>query len=131
MENTDPTARAGEWNDTTGVDKFELSKEEYEARNGKSEIRTLLIKPDTVLSHLKANKLGRFADVPEAISRAPPPPASAPSDVVVGARCQVEATASDLARRGVVRFVGQAEIGKGGVWVGVELDEPTGKGDGS
>lgn len=86
---------------------------------------------DTVLSYIKSNKLGRFADVPESLSHAPPPPSSAPSNVVVGARCQVEATSSDLARRGIVRFVGEADIGKGGVWVGVELDEPTGKGDGS
>lgn len=113
------------------MDKFELSKEEYEARNGMSLSPHEADSVDTVLSHLKANKLGRFADTPEAISFAPPPPVSAPSDVVVGARCQVEATSSDLARRGTVRYVGEAVIGRGGIWVGVELDEPTGKGDGS
>lgn len=34
IDNTDPTARPGEWNDTTGVEKFELTQEEYESRNG-------------------------------------------------------------------------------------------------
>lgn len=84
---------------------------------------------DTVLSHLKANKLGRFADVPTNLAHPPPPPSSAPSNVAVGARCQV-ASEGGLERRGTVRYVGTARIGKGGVWVGVELDEPFGKGDG-
>lgn len=35
-----------------------------------------------------------------------------------------------MSRIGAVRFVGEAQIGRGGVWVGVELDEPVGKGDG-
>lgn len=74
--------------------------------------------------------MGRFADVPETLAHAPPPPSSVPSDVVAGARCEVVSGDSDIAKRGTVRFVGEAEIARGGVWVGVELDEPLGKGDG-
>ncbi|KAL1405514.1 hypothetical protein Q8F55_009151 [Vanrija albida] len=116
VANTDPNARPGEYTDTTGVDKFELTPAEYEARN------------DTVLSHLKAHKLGRFADVPEPLAHAPP--AAVPANLVPGARVEI-APEGGLAKRGTVRFVGSADIGKGGVWVGVELDEPTGKGDGA
>lgn len=87
---------------------------------------------DTVRSHLKSHKLGRFADVPTNLTNAPPPPSSAPSSIVSGARCEISGTSDDeLKKRGTVRFVGSADIGKGGVWVGVEVDEPVGKGDGS
>lgn len=88
---------------------------------------------DTVLAHLKAHKLGRFADTPTTLAH-PPPQRSAdlPADLQVGARCQVDSGGNDnMERRGIVRFVGEAQIGKGGIWVGVELDEPVGKGDGS
>jgi tubulin-folding cofactor B len=118
VDNTDPTARPGEYTDLSAVEKFELTPEEYESRR------------DTVLSHLKANKLGRFADVPTNLTT-PPPPAPIPSNVVVGARCEVQGGDGAIDRRGTIRFVGEASMGKGGVWVGVELDEPTGKGDGS
>lgn len=55
------------------------------------------------------------------------PPTAVPSDVVVGARCEV---LDEMARLGTIRFVGETSFGKGGVWVGLELDEPLGKGDG-
>ncbi|RSH91278.1 hypothetical protein EHS25_009577 [Saitozyma podzolica] len=119
VENTDPNARPGEFSDLSAVEKFELTPEEYASRS------------DTVLAHLKANKLGRFAPVPTNLTQAPPPPSSAPAEVAPGARCEVISGEGGMAKRGTVRFVGAAEIGKGGVWVGVELDEPTGKGDGS
>jgi tubulin-folding cofactor B len=88
----------------------------------------LIEMPDTVLSHLREMKLGRFAPVPTNLT-VPPPLPLAGDDVVVGARCQVESD-KDMNRLGTVRFVGHATIGKGGEWVGVELDEPMGKGDG-
>lgn len=117
MENTDPTARPGEYNDLSAVEKFELTPEEYESRR------------DTVLSHLKANKLGRFAETPTNLTQTRPAPI--PSNIKVGERCEVQSGDGTIDRRGTIRFVGEASMGKGGVWVGVEMDEPTGKGDGS
>ncbi|BEJ14357.1 hypothetical protein CspHIS471_0401240 [Cutaneotrichosporon sp. HIS471] len=114
VDNTDPTARPGEFTDVSAVDKFELTDSEYAARR------------DTVQAHLKANKLGKYADVPVPIAFSPP--TAIPSDVVVGARCEVQ---GEIERRGTIRFVGETTFGKGGVWVGVELDEPMRKGDGS
>lgn len=45
----------------------------------------------------------------------------------LGARCAVEPGE----RRGAVRFVGRVAELAAGYWVGVELDEPAGKNDGS
>lgn len=118
VDNTDPTARPGEFTDLSAVDKFELTDAEYAARR------------DTVQAHLKANKLGKYADVPEPIAWSPPPRSQVPADAVVGARCELAAEGGSVARRGTIRFIGIAEIGKGGIWIGVELDEPLGKGDG-
>lgn len=50
--------------------------------------------------------------------------------IKVGARCRLGGAEDD--RRGEVRFVGEIEgLGGGGVWVGVALDEPVGKNDGT
>jgi len=117
VDNTDPTARPGEYNDLSAVEKFELTPEEYESRR------------DTVLSHLKANRLGRFAETPINLTQSPPAPI--PSNIKIGERCEVQSGDGTIDRRGTIRFVGKAAIGKGGIWVGVEMDEPTGKGDGS
>lgn len=55
-----------------------------------------------------------------------------PTDLVAGARCEV-ALSDELSRRGTVRFVGPTEFGAkdDSVWVGVEWDEPVGKGNGT
>ncbi|OXB39127.1 tubulin-folding cofactor B [Cryptococcus neoformans] len=119
VDNIDPNYRPGEFTDESNLERFELSPEEYAARS------------DTVLAHLKANKLGRFADTPTGLDFSPPPPPTAvDSTIVPGKRCEVSHGEDGLAKRGTVRFVGEAKIGKGGAWVGVELDEPLGKGDG-
>ena len=52
-------------------------------------------------------------------------------DIAVGARCILS---SDSSRRGTIRFVGPIPSLPGiqdAPWVGVELDEPTGRNDGS
>jgi len=46
--------------------------------------------------------------------------------IKVGDRCQVEPGE----KRGVVKFVGQAETLGPGFWIGVQYDEPLGKHDG-
>lgn len=68
--------------------------------------------------------MGRFG---EAEAKADVPVST---DVVVGARCEVDSTDADLRKRGTVRFVGPTKFAAG-VWVGIEYDEPLGKNDGS
>lgn len=90
-------------------------------------------KTDSVLAWKKAEKLGRFnPDAPsleqakintfaqEVLNRG----------IALGKRCRV---GGDDTKRGVVQYVGEVkEIpGSLGAWVGVQLDEPVGKNDGS
>ena len=52
-------------------------------------------------------------------------------DIAVGARCILS---NDSSRRGTIRFVGPIPSLPGvqdAPWVGIELDEPTGRNDGS
>lgn len=103
------------------MEKFVLPTEEYEK------------KTDSVLAWKKSHQLGRFnPDAPsleEAKVRAFQQEAES-RGVAVGKRCRV---GTEDARRGEVMYVGEvAEIPGGlGTWVGVQLDEPMGKNDGS
>lgn len=90
-------------------------------------------KTDSVLAWKKAEKLGRFD--PDAPSREQARIAAFTEEIhnrgiEVGKRCRV---GGDDTRRGVVMYVGDVkEIPNGtGAWVGVHLDEPMGKNDGS
>jgi tubulin-specific chaperone B len=95
--------------------------------------------PNTVMAWKKAQKLGRFdpkAPTSESLAKERFEHDTAlvkSRGVETGKRCRV---GKDNGRRGTVRFVGEI-VGLGGereagcVWVGVELDEPLGRNDGS
>lgn len=90
-------------------------------------------KTDSVLAWKKAQKLGRFD--PDAPSQEDARIDALKKEIEqrgieVGKRCRV---GGDDTRRGVVKYVGDVkEIPNGiGSWVGVHLDEPVGKNDGS
>lgn len=92
-------------------------------------------KTDSVLAWKKAQKLGRFD--PDAPDQAQARVEALRQEVVqrgieVGKRCRV---GGDDARRGTVKHVGDVReipgAGSAGPWVGVHLDEPLGKNDGS
>ncbi|KAJ9131050.1 Cell polarity protein alp11 [Coniochaeta hoffmannii] len=107
--------------DTSGVEKYVMPEEEYAKKS------------DSVLAWKKAQKLGRFD--PNAPSREQAMKDAfaqevAERGIAVGKRCRV---GGDDARRGEIKYVGEVkEIpGSVGAWVGVQLDEPVGKNDGS
>lgn len=90
-------------------------------------------KTDSVLAWKKANKLGRFdpaAPSLEAAKIASYDQEIQKRGIEVGKRCRI---GGEDSRRGLVMYVGDVpEIpGSIGKWVGVRLDEPVGKNDGS
>ncbi|KAA8896783.1 CAP Gly-rich domain-containing protein [Sphaerosporella brunnea] len=106
--------------DTSEIEKWEMPKEQYEKRT------------DSVRAWKERNQLGRFdpqkeqkeAEAHERLWRE-----VNRRGIQVGMRCRV---GGEDGRRGTVRFVGEVpEIPNGGLWVGFEADEPTGKNDGS
>jgi len=106
--------------DTSEVEKFELPPEVYAKRS------------DSVLAWKQRNQLGRFdPNKSESEQRAAERwwEEIRSRGIEVGKRCRV---GGEGGRLGTVRFVGEVtEIPNGGLWVGVEGDEPTGKNDGS
>ncbi|KAI0011719.1 CAP-Gly domain-containing protein [Xylariaceae sp. FL0662B] len=107
--------------DTSGVEKYVLPPEEYEK------------KTDSVLAWKKAERLGRFNPDAPSLEKAKIDAFDTEirsRGVAVGKRCRV---GGDDARRGEIKYVGQVkEIpGSIGAWVGIQLDEPVGKNDGS
>lgn len=82
---------------------------------------------DSVLAWKQRNQLGRFdpnasQNVEKELARQWE--VVKENGIEVGKRCRV---GGEEGRRGTVRFVGEVkEIPSGGVWVGVEADEPTG-----
>lgn len=90
-------------------------------------------KTDSVLAWKKTQKLGRFdPDAPshEQVKIQAIAQEIEARGIAVGKRCRVS---EDDSKRGVIKYVGDVrEIpGSIGAWVGIELDEPVGKNDGS
>jgi tubulin-folding cofactor B len=117
---TRPASARPNFSSTVGVEKYVLPEEEYEK------------KADSVLAWKKGEKLGRFdpnAPTHEQAKIAAIAQEIEARGIAVGKRCKVGA---DDARRGEVKYVGDVkEIPGLGAWVGVQLDEPVGKNDGS
>lgn len=121
VTDTRPPGARENYTDTSAVEKYSMSTTDYEART------------DSVLAWKKNHKLGRFDPNAPAAER----------EKVAASYHEVETRGIDLEkrvqllpesdhRRGKVAFVGEVEDIPGvGAWVGVVLDEPTGKNDGS
>ncbi|TVY35928.1 Cell polarity protein [Lachnellula occidentalis] len=121
VTDTRPPGARPNYTDPSSVQKYELPPSLYAT------------KTDSVLAWKKANKLGRFD--PSAPSLEVAKLAALQTEIkergiAVGKRCRV---GGEDAKRGVVMYVGDVpEIpGQTGAWVGVKLDEPVGRNDGS
>jgi len=102
----DPSNTVKNLQDTSAVEKYILSEEAYSKKEG---------------TYKKWKEQQKKDEKKE----------ESPEHIHVGIRCEVEpATGGDLKRRGIVMYVGELE-GSSGFWVGVKLDEPIGKNDGS
>ena len=129
---TDPfsLSRGGGLTDTSLIEKYKMSDEDYSKRKGT--LREWIKNKKAENPNWKPSKhagglLGTDGGNESGSVEAPPGPESV-TGIEVGARCQ----ANPGSRRGEVKFVGQVpELKGGGHWVGVKFDEPVGLGDGS
>jgi tubulin-folding cofactor B len=123
VQDSDPNSlSAGGWLENTDlVQKFELSEEEYDKREG------------TVRKWIQSKKAAdpTWTLEAEMMRRRDPtwqPPVPKPEnyqqdeagEMVLGSRCEV----NPGGRRGEVKFVGKVEGMQPGWWVGVHLDDP-------
>ncbi|GAP83841.1 putative CAP-Gly domain-containing protein [Rosellinia necatrix] len=118
---TRPANARPNFNDISGVEKYVMPVEEYES------------KADSVLAWKKAEKLGRFNPDAPSLEKAKLDANEheiKSRGIEVGKRCRV---GGDDARRGEIKFVGDVKEIPGalGAWIGIHLDEPVGKNDGS
>ncbi|KAL8592604.1 hypothetical protein ACOMHN_026534 [Nucella lapillus] len=118
----DKQLRAGEFEDVSKIEKFEITEDDYSKRS------------DSVRAFKEKNKLGRFnkedQKKKEAEQLQKEEEDKKKADTFkVGDRCEVRVPGQP-GRRGIVQYVGETDF-KPGFWVGVQYDEPHGKNDGS
>ncbi|KAI9158430.1 Cell polarity protein alp11 [Paramyrothecium foliicola] len=120
MDTRPPGARPN-YTDTSGVEKYVMPEDEYEKKS------------DSVLAWKKAQKLGRFD--PNAPNHEQAKVAALDEEIrqrgiEMGKRCRV---GGEDTRRGTIMYLGDVKEIPGGIgsWVGIQLDEPVGKNDGS
>lgn len=130
---TDPfsLSRGGGLTDTSLIEKYKMSDEEYAKRPGT--LREWIKKKKEVDPKWKPGKtagglLGTNGGAPEGDVKESPPGPETVVGIELDSRCQVQPGG----RRGVVKFIGEvAEQKAGGYWVGVVFDEPVGLCDGT
>lgn len=121
VADTRPPGMRSNYTDVSTVIKYELPPSEYEKRD------------DSVLAWKKANKLGRFDPHAPSLEQAKLQTYDTEikkRGIEVGKRCRV---GGEDEKRGEIMYVGEVEQipGSAGKWIGVKLDEPVGKNDGS
>ncbi|PHH55744.1 Cell polarity protein alp11 [Ceratocystis fimbriata CBS 114723] len=121
INDTRPASARPNFTDMSNVEKYVMPDDEYDKKD------------DSVRAWKRTHKLGRFdPDAPRAEAERLSSMANEIEErgIKVGLRCRV---GGDDDRRGCVQYVGEVpEISGGtGPWIGVQLDEPVGKNDGS
>lgn len=132
IDTDDASLGATGWlEDVSKVEKYVISDADYEKRENtyrKYKAAKLAADPDWTLEKELALRAGRPYVAPAARPAAGDDTGEREAAALkVGARCAVDPGE----RRGAVRFVGRIPELAPGYWVGVELDEPVGKNDGS
>jgi len=118
----DENLKSDEYSDTSKVEKFEISEEDYKKRQ------------DSVRAFKLRNKIGEFneeemAKKAEAQRLKEEAETEKAKSINVNERCEARVPGQPP-RRGVVKYVGETDF-KPGFWVGIHYDEPHGKNDGS
>ncbi|RLN86791.1 hypothetical protein BBJ28_00013899 [Nothophytophthora sp. Chile5] len=124
---TDPfsLSKGGGLEDVSLVKKYEISEEDYDKRK--------LLPGEKTVRAYKKEQLAKDPNwKPKTMMKAAVDPATIPgpesvANMHVGDRCEVQPGG----RRGQVQYLGEIPEIAAGHWVGVQFDEPVGKGNGS
>jgi len=125
-------SKGGGLENTDLIEKYRMSDDAYEKRKGtvREWIKDQRAKDPNwkpPKPNMSVGLGGQKVAPPPREPEGPPPGPEAVEGMAVGMRCQV----MPGKRRGAVGFIGEVEGLAAGYWVGVKLDEPVGRNDGS